>query len=101
MKSISTYKNNTKNYSDLGAVSVKAFPFSPHKLPDGTFPLSNCGSRYATDADMERFWRESEPELDRLTLELCAAERAAGKALEDWLLKAELDAFKRTRKRAA
>ena len=42
--------------------------------------------------------KSAESGLDKLTLELCADERRQGKRLEDWLIKAELEAFIRSRK---
>ncbi len=68
---------------------------------DGSILFSNDGSRVATEQDMEWFWRAAEPDLDRLTLEMCAYHRGRSEALEPWQLQAELQAFKRTRARAA
>lgn len=39
--------------------------------------------------------KAAEPDLDRLTLELCADLRSRGERLEDWLLRAERDAIAR------
>ena len=78
----------------------RPFHFSHFEGVDGTI-LVNDRDEVATEQDMERFWRMAEPELDRLTLELCAYERKQGNKIDKWLLDAELEAFNRTRKRAA
>ena len=63
---------------------------------DGSILMSNDGSRVATEQDMERhFWRQAEPDLDRLTLEMCAYHRARGEGLELWQLAAEAGALER------
>lgn len=80
---------------------MRAFRFEAFTGIDGGELLANCGTRIATERDMEWFWRRAEPDLDRLTLELCAEERRLGNVLPGWLLEAELAAFKRQRKRAA
>lgn len=80
----------------------RPFHFSHFTGIDGAMLMSNDGERAATEEDMERhFWRQAEPDLDRLTLEMGKAERAARNPIPDWLLKAELMAFVRQRKRAA
>lgn len=81
----------------------KAFADIPafYTDPETGFLVANDRGQPATDADVDRFFRQAEPELDRLTLDMCKAERAAGNTLPDWLIKAELMAFVRTRKRAA
>lgn len=80
----------------------RPFHFSHFTGIDGAMLMSNDGSRVATEQDMEwDFWRQAEPDLDRLTLEMCAADRAVGTPVPEWLLKAELMAFNRIRKRAA
>jgi hypothetical protein len=79
----------------------RPFHFSHFTGIDGSILMSNDESRVATEQDMDRFFKVAEPELDRLTLEMGKAERAAGNPIPDWLLKAELMAFVRTRKRAA
>lgn len=60
-------------------------------------PLFNQRGELATDRDVDRFFKQAEPELDRLTLEMCAYHRARGEKLEQWQLDAELAAFRRTR----
>ena len=61
--------------------------------------MANDESRVATEQDMTRFFRFAEPELDRLTLEMCAYHRGRGERLEQWQLDAELAAFMRTQSR--
>jgi hypothetical protein len=75
---------------------------------DGTIPLSVEGIQSQIRLARQQYDREAYPvlkaaerDLDRLTLEMCAAERAQGNRLEDWLVRAELAAFTRTRGRAA
>lgn len=80
---------------------MRPFRFSAFIGVDGAQLVTNDGSRFATEQDMEWFWRNAEPDLDRLTLEMCAAERKAGNKIEPWLLQAEFEAFNRTRARAA
>lgn len=58
-------------------------------------------ARRAADDRLYRACKRAEPDLDRLTLEMCQTERANGEKLPDWLLKAEIEAFMRTRSRAA
>ena len=78
----------------------RAFHFEPFYGIDGSILLNNRG-QVAGESDMDHFFRMAEPELDRLTLEMCAYHRERGEALEPWQLKAELAAFHRTRMRAA
>lgn len=78
----------------------RPFHFSPFFGIDGSILMSNDESRVATERDMDRFFKVAEPDLDRLTLEMCAHERAQGNMLESWQLDAELLAFNRTRSRA-
>lgn len=77
----------------------RAFRFEHFTGIDGSMLFSNDESRVATEQDMEWFWRAAGPDLDRLTLEMCAAERQEGNDVPDWLLKVELDAFHRIRGR--
>ncbi|MEZ5555258.1 hypothetical protein [Haliea sp.] len=58
-------------------------------------PLFNDHGQLATDDDVYRSGYFTE--LDRLTLELCVHERAAGANLPGWLMAAELTAFQRQR----
>ena len=77
----------------------RPFHFSHFTGVDGSVLMSNDGSRVATEQDMERhFWRQAEPDLDRLTLEMCKAERAAGNRIPQWLREAEDQAFIRSLK---
>lgn len=69
--------------------------------PETGLAVSNNRGEAATDRDVDHFFRQVEPDLDRLTLEMCAHERAQGNQLEKYLLDAELAAFKRTRLRDA
>jgi len=80
---------------------ARPFHFYPFFGVDGTILVSNDGSRTATEKDMDRFFRQAEPDLDRLTLEMCTYHRGRGEPLQQWQLDAELAAFKRTRSRAA
>lgn len=66
---------------------------------DNTALVSNCGTRYANDRDMEWFFRAAEPDLDRLALKMCADERARGNRIPGWLLDYEASAFLRNRGR--
>jgi len=77
----------------------RAFRSDPFIGIDGSVLVTNNGSRIATERDMEWFWRTAEPELDRLTMELCTYHRSRGEPLDQWQLDAELAAFKRTRVR--
>lgn len=79
----------------------RAFRFSHFTGIDGSMLVTNDGGRVATERDMEWLWRAAEPELDRLTLEMCQEERAAGNTIPPWLLKAELESFQRDRRRRA
>ncbi len=79
----------------------RAFRSSPFTGIDGSILVTNDGGRIATERDMEWFWQNAEPELDRLTLEMCATERLAGNKIEAWLLQVELAAFQRSRLRVA
>lgn len=74
----------------------RPFNFYPFFGIDGSILMSNDESRVATEQDMERhFWRQAEPDLDRLTLEMCAYHRSRGEALEPWQLEAESIALAR------
>lgn len=71
---------------------------------DGTIPLSVDGiqsviriARLKAAETLHSKLIQSQPDLDRLTLEMCQHERAAGVKLPDWLLEAELEAFRRQR----
>lgn len=78
---------------------MRVFKNDPWQGIDGTFLVSNCGTRLANDRDMDQFFRQAEPELDRLTLEMCAYHRAQGDDLEPWMLEAEEAAFQRMYRR--
>lgn len=76
----------------------RPFHFSHFTGIDGSILVTNDESRVATEQDLERhFWRQAEPELDRLTLEMCAHHRARGEALEPWQHDAEAGAMARIR----
>ena len=79
---------------------ARPFHFCAFRGVDGSILVTNDDSRVATESDMEWFWRRAEPDLDRLTMEMCAYERGAGIRLEAWQLQAEMDAFQRIRARA-
>lgn len=64
---------------------------------DNTVLVSNHTGQPASDREMDTFFRHAEPELDRLAMEMCAAERAAGERLPQWLLDYEAAAFQRGR----
>lgn len=79
---------------------MRPFHFSPFYGIDGSILVNNRG-QVASESDMDQFFRMAEPELDRLTLEMCAHERAQGNKLEPWQLEAELHVFTRQMKRGA
>lgn len=68
-------------------------------VDEGGAPLFNEHGQLATDTDVYRSGYFTE--LDRLTLELCSHERAAGANLPGWLMEAELGAFQNQRNRGA
>jgi hypothetical protein len=80
---------------------MRPFSFSHFTGIDGSILMSDHGDRVATEAEMGRFFRVAEPDLDRLAREMCEQERARGVRLEPWQLEVELRAFLRTQKRAA
>ena len=82
-------------------MTQRPFHLYPFFGIDGSILMANCGTRAATARDMNLFFKVAEPDLDRLTLEMCQDERSQGKVVPEWLLEAELDAFRRTRLRAA
>lgn len=51
------------------------------------------------DDDFISTLKYAEPDLDRLTIEMCAADRCEGKPVEAWLLRAEREAMNRMRER--
>lgn len=57
--------------------------------------ITNDRGEPATDGDMARFFRDAEPELDRLVIEMCEFERSRGNRLT----KAELEHYKGAIKR--
>lgn len=71
---------------------------SAHWVDEGGAPLFNDRGELVTDDDVYR--SEYFTELDRLNLDLCNHERAAGKKQPDWLLKLELASFQRQRSAA-
>ena len=76
---------------------MRPFAFYPFFGLDGSILMA--GNRTATERDMEWFWRQAEPELDRLIREMCAEDRSQGRRVEPWALKAEMEAFTRIRSR--
>jgi len=84
-------------------VNATSRPFEFYPFIDDTGAVIMAGSRVATQSDVDNFMRspEVEPELDRLTLEMCAYERSQGIALEQWQIDAELVSFNRTRQKAS
>lgn len=85
-----------------------AQPETPEQptFANGGIPLSSEGirsqmrlHRIQFDSYAYPLLKSAEPTLDALTLELCAEQRSQGVKLEDWLLKAEVDAFMRIRAR--
>lgn len=77
----------------------KAFADIPafYTDPDTGFLVANDRGEAATDADVDRFFRAAEPELDRLTLEMCALQRGRGETLEPWQHDAEMLSMRRIR----
>lgn len=76
----------------------RPFKFSAFYGIDGSM-LFNDRWEVATEEEFLRWLDVVEPELDRLTMEMCKWHRARGERLEEWQLKAEYDSFMRTRKR--
>lgn len=75
---------------------------NPPTFANGGIPFSAEGIQGVirdVDDDFARQLKYAEPDLDRLTVELCAADRREGKPVEAWLLKAEQDALNRMRER--
>jgi hypothetical protein len=73
---------------------------------NGGVPLSVEGiqsqirlHRKAFDQYAYPILKAAERDLDRLTMEFCADQRRQGKKLDDWLLKAEIEAFMRIKSR--
>ena len=64
-------------------------------VDEGGAPVFNDHGQLATDDDVYRSGYFTE--FDRLTLELCRYERAAGANLAGWLMEAELAAYQRQR----
>jgi hypothetical protein len=62
-------------------------------------PVYNDRGQLATDDNVCRSGYFTE--IDRLFLDLCSKERAAGEHLPDWQLKEEVAAFQRQRNRGA
>lgn len=79
----------------------RPFHFSHFTGIDGSILMANDESRVATEQDMDRFFKVAEPELDRLMLEMRAAERRAASTVPGQQLKAEIMAFLRRRKASA
>lgn len=69
--------------------------------PDTGYLVVNSHGEAATDRDMEQHFKTIEPDLDRMTLQMCADYRNRGEFLEQWLLDAELDAFLRIQRKIA
>lgn len=85
-------------------MELQATPQSQPTFDNGCIPLSSEGiqsqirlARQQHDREAYPILKAAESHLDRLTLELCATERAQGNRLEDWLINAELAAYIRTR----
>jgi len=85
-----------------------AQPRTPEQptFANGGIPLSAEGIRSQIRLHRNHFdsyaypiLKSAEPALDALTLELCADQRSQGVKIEDWLLKAEIEAFMRIRSR--
>lgn len=60
--------------------------------PDTGALVTNDRGDPATDDDLDS---EAGAELDRIALEMCAHDRAAGKTLEPWQLEVEANALRR------
>lgn len=69
--------------------------------PDTGELVTNSRGEPATDQDIDQYFQRIEPDLDRMTLQMCADYRSRGEPVEQWLLDVELDAFLRTQKRIA
>lgn len=74
----------------------KPFRDIPAFYTDGGDLVVSRGGEVSNDQDIARFFKWAEPELDRITLEMCAYHRAKGEKLEQWQKDAELSAFGRS-----
>lgn len=59
--------------------------------------VTNARGEAATDRDVAYVDRMEQPEIDRITLEMCAYHRGRGERLEPWQIEAESYALARMR----